>query len=199
MTIVDRAKAKTYLKIDSSDTSQDALVDIFISAADSFMKKLLWPIENAGTVQTTDYVSSRDITTDWKYQYVRLQGINVFAVDTVDWESLWTKDTDYWILPPNSRKIKALDILGKVTDLSNSSIPIVYKCWWTVADMPWDIVMATLKVIGGLYAEDKGQLVQSYKVGDVSVTFADNWNPEAMQKSVTSFRSMVSQYLTFTL
>lgn len=198
MALVDLAETKIYLRIDPSDTSQDDILNLLIASVDALVKKIIGDIEQG---DKTEEVNICEINNNCcgTQACVLFKNIQVTEIKEINGQTyngvLWT---DYFIREPNDRKVCFNDLSDYTQDDDDDPcyVTFLYESWY--ASTPSDLKLAVLKMIAGLYAEESGKPVTSYKVWDVAVTFANPaWQNNA-DASYSTVNSILSQYQTFT-
>ena len=101
---------KAYLWIDSSDTSQDAVLTQVLNSANSKLNHICW-VDDFTSWKRTQIIEERWIFETARWLEFYLKNKPVASIDKLNWSSdVWTKWTDYLIIYDRRAIFKKLQL-----------------------------------------------------------------------------------------
>lgn len=160
------AELKSYLWI--TDSSQDAILQIFVDSANKYITNYIW--RNITAQDYTEYV-------DWDWQRIIL--LDNYPVNSITSFKVneWTIETPDWVdVDPNEYKLvpeewKIFLTFYKRRGFQNYEI--VYNAGYST--IPWDLKLAWLKIASTYYNTKDTDWIERESVAGDSITF---WTKE---------------------
>lgn len=183
MSIVTLAEVKQYLRIPTSDTTNDVLLQSLIDSVESYIKQEIWILAST-TVK--EKINVCDVSIDWsiylKNNVISISKINGQAYSWIDWK-------DFII---DSNKIIVKNIGNYLLWLEFMYFDIEYVWWYST--IPEDIKLALKMLVGIEFSKDWWKNIESYTLWPRTVKFNLSANKESL-----SAMSMLNKYKKFIL
>ena len=147
-------------KIPSDDTSKDALLTAWIEAAS-------WVLE-----QFTHRFFEKKERTEYFEGGLRNLCVKAYPTESVSSVKVNGKEVDGYVIDPEIGVIHLASRFGSRDEAYGYEVEVVYTGGYD--EMPAAVTQACLLLTDRFYAsaEEEGQLVQSEKLGDYSITYA---------------------------
>lgn len=181
---------------------QDALLTGFLNAANEQLNSLCW-VDSFDLKSYEQMIDARAIVQTSRGLEVYLKNKPVKIIEEINWDSeaAGTKWTDYLVI--YDRRV----IFRKLSLNSFWFVNIKYKAWYdrarvdwntTVDDLPDDLKMMEMMIASWMYQKKWYEWVQTYKLGDESITFWDV-NGTSSDDIYFSFKNLLNKYQNFNL
>lgn len=202
---------KSYLWIDSSDTSQDTLLTQILNSANLKLNNLCW-VDSFDLWTYTQTIESRWIYESSRWIEFFLKNKPVQSIDKMNWVNYeWTKWTDYLVI--YDRRI----ITKKVSLNDWNMLEIEYTAWYdrnlqvewsetTIDTLPDDLKLLEMMIACWLLPDSlKSQCmigISEYKLWDETIKF---WSKTSSNWAVSeddiyfSFTTLLNKYKNFYL
>lgn len=188
------AQFKSYLWIDVSDTSQDALLTNFLESANSKLNHLCW-VDSFALSTYDQTIEKRWIFESARWIEFYLKNKPVSTINKLNWINYdWTKWTDYLILYDRRAIFKQLTLNDRWM------LEVNYTAWFQT--IPDDLKMMEMMLWSWMYQEHNYEWVSSYKLWDESITFWSkswNWTTMSPDDQYFSFTALLDKYKNFNL
>lgn len=189
---------KSYLWISVSDTSNDSLLTEMLNASYYTLNHLIW-VDTLNQTETTELIERRKIYTDWRFYRMYLTNKPVQSINKInDVVYSWVKWQDYMVIYDRKVMFKSFDYNSNFDAYS-----ITYTAWYNrnnnwVDELPDDIKLMQMMLVSWMWNEKWNEWVQSYHLGDESITFWNvNW--QSADEVFFSFTVLLNRYKTFNL
>lgn len=194
---------KTYLWIDSEDTSKDSQLTLALNGACKLLNHLCG-VDSFDQAEYEEQIDLRKVYTNSFWYNIFLKNKPVQSISKINGSDYsWTKWTDYMVA--NQRRIifKSLDVNSDF-----GFITIKYTAWynrnneWT-DELPDDLkLMEMILACWKLSDELKSELniwVSSYKLWDEQIVYGWKTTDQTIDEIYFSFKIMLDKFKNFTL
>lgn len=188
------AQFKSYLWIDTSDTSQDTLLSSILNSANSKLNHICG-VDDFSQGSHTQTIEKRWIFETARWLEFYLKNKPVSSINKLNWENYsWTKWTDYLIL--YDRRV----IFKQLTLNDRWMLEVEYTAWYQT--IPDDLKIMEMMLWSWMYQEHNYEWVQSYRLWDETITFWSkswNWSTMSPDDQYFSFTALLDKYKNFNL
>ncbi len=188
---------KAYLWIDSSDTSQDAVLTQVLNSANSKLNHLCW-VDDFAKWTRTQTIESRWIFETARWLEFYLKNKPVASIDKLNWSSdVWTKWTDYLIIYDRRAIFKKLQLNDWWM------LEVEYTSWFQT--IPDDLKLLEMMLwcweLPDRLKSDYWIWISSYRLWDEQITFwSKSWNWTMSSDDIYfSFTTLLDKYKNFNL
>lgn len=191
------AQFKSYLWMDVSDTSQDALLTNILNSANSKLNHLCW-VDSFAKWEQTQIIEKRWIFDTARWLEFYLKNKPVASIDKLNWEVYsWTKWTDYLILYDRRAVFKKLPLNDWWM------LEVEYTAWYET--IPDDLILLEMMLwcaeLPDSMKSEYWVWLSSYKLWDEQITFwskSTNWTMTS-DDVYFSFSTLLDKYKSFNL
>lgn len=188
---------KAYLWIDSSDTSQDAVLTQVLNSANSKLNHICW-VDDFAKWTRTQTIESRWIFETARWLEFYLKNKPVASIDKLNWSSdVWTKWTDYLIIYDRRAIFKKLQLNDWWM------LEVEYTSWFQT--IPDDLKLLEMMLwcweLPDRLKSDYWIWISSYRLWDEQITFwSKSWNWTMSSDDIYfSFTTLLDKYKNFNL
>lgn len=199
MTYSTLAQFKSYLWIDSSDTSKDAVLTQVLNSANSKLNHICW-VDDFTQWSRTQLIEKRWIYDTARWLEFYLKNKPVSAITKLNWEAYsWTKWTDYLIIYDRRAIFKQLPLNDWWM------LEVEYTAWYST--IPDDLKLLEMMLwcweLSDSMKADFWIWISSYRLWDEQITFwSKSWSWTSSMTSddiYFSFTTLLDKYKNFNL
>lgn len=199
MTYSTLAQFKSYLWIDSSDTSKDTVLTQVLNSANSKLNHICW-VDDFTQWSRTQLIEKRWIYDTARWLEFYLKNKPVSAITKLNWEAYsWTKWTDYLIIYDRRAIFKQLPLNDWWM------LEVEYTAWYST--IPDDLKLLEMMLwcweLPDSMKVDFWIWISSYRLWDEQITFwSKSWSWTSSMNSddiYFSFTTLVDKYKNFNL
>lgn len=200
MTYSTLAQFKSYLWIDSSDTSKDAVLTQVLNSANSKLNHICW-VDDFTQWSRTQLIEKRWIYDTARWLEFYLKNKPVSAITKLNWEAYsWTKWTDYLIIYDRRAIFKQLPLNDWWM------LEVEYTAWYST--IPDDLKLLEMMLwcweLSDSMKADFWIWISSYRLWDEQITFWSkswSWTSSSMTSDdiYFSFTTLLDKYKNFNL
>jgi hypothetical protein len=116
-----------------------------------------------------------------------IKWFNISSIDKINWTDYsWVLGEDYFI---DGRKVMISNFEDFIFEKTYNFLELEYTSWF--ATIPSDIKLLQLLLVNGELNKQNWQEVETYKIGDFSITYAKNW--------LTDPKNILNKYKTINI
>lgn len=119
-----------------------------------------------------------------------LRNINVTSISKINWKEYKGEYLkDYFILKPQGRRVRILDLQNYIGDSYGSGVVAVdYVSWYEKKSIPEDIKLAQCLYVAYYYMRDEGKDVVKYTLWPRTVQYDNSW------EILTDIKQILNKY-----
>ena len=166
-------EAKSFLGIDSGDTSQDDLLKFFINSASDFIEQTC--SRKFGKVEISENVDGTST------QSLLLSRFPIIGITSITSDGILVDSAEYKIYSESGKVFR-----DKGWSFGNQNIAVVYTAGYVlpkdadpdadppvVRSLPFDLEVACLKLVGAALNKKEAEGVKNGSAGNLSINFGD--------------------------
>lgn len=198
MTYSTLAQFKSYLWMDTSDTSQDTLLTNILNSAELKLNHLCW-VDSFAQWSRTQTIEKRWIFDTARGLEFYLKNKPVSAITKLNWQDYsWTKWTDYLIIYDRRAIFKKLELNDRWM------LEVEYTAWYST--IPDDLVLLEIMIacaeLPDAMKSEYWVWISSYRLWDEQISFWSktwNWTSISSDDMYFSFSALLDKYKNFNL
>lgn len=182
-----------YLWLDVLEANQDELLESFLNTANAKLNHLCW-VDSFDLWTYNQTIEDRWISETPRWLEFYLKNKPVQSIDEINWQSAWTKWSDYMIIYDRRAIFKNL----KLNDWW--MIDVEYTAWYET--IPDDLKIMEMMIASWMRQEHSNEWVSEYKLWDETIKFGSRtWNYGTMSPDdqYFSFTALLNKYKSFNL